>query len=120
MKYSVVGRETDGMFVLFDLGDGVYAAVTQDGNVTYSIGWIHMTKFVTIDTRGTSAIPAEELRSAIFALKNSYDGAKVEELKNEAMKEPETVEFNDVAQQRYGEMIDRLPRNPDGSLRLFE
>ena len=117
MEYTVIGREADGMFVLFGLGDGVYATVTEDGDVKYSLGWLTMTKFVTIDTRGSEAVPANELRDAIFALKTKYDKSKVEELRNEAIKRADEVQFNEEGQKRYCEMVDRMPKNPDGSIR---
>lgn len=117
--FKVVGREVNGMFVLFSLGDGVYATVTKDGEVRYSLGWANMTKFVTIDTRGTGAVPAEELRTAKFVLNSKYDPAEVEELRTMAIENMDEVEFNEAAQERYSERIAQLPVNPDGSLRLY-
>lgn len=117
MDYTVIGREVDGMFVLFGLGDGVYATVTEDGEVKYTIGWIQMTKFVTIDARGSEAVPANELRDAIFALKSNYDKRAVEELKNEAIRRADEVQYNEEAQMRYCDMVSNMPRNPDGSIR---
>lgn len=119
MTFDVVGREVNGMFVLFSLGDGIYATVTKDGEVKYSLGWAHMTKFVTIDTRGTAAIPAEELRTAKFTLNSQYDAYEVDELRKQALENMDEVEFNEAAQERYSERIARLPVNPDGSLRLY-
>lgn len=117
--FKVVGREVNGMFVLFSLGDGVYATVTKDGEVRYSLGWANMTKFVTIDTRGAGAVPAEELRTAKFVLNSKYDPAEVEELRTMAIENMDEVEFNEAAQERYSERIAQLPVNPDGSLRLY-
>lgn len=117
MEYTVIGRETDGAFVLFSVGDGVYATVTEDGEVNYSLGWIRMTKFVTIDTRGSDAVPAKELRDAIFALKAKFDKNKVDALKAEAIEHSDEVQYNEDAQQRYCDMVDAMPRNPDGSIK---
>lgn len=117
MEYDVIGRERDGAFVLFGLGDGVYAVVTDNGDVEYSIGWAQMTRFVTIDPRGAEAVPADELRSAIMTLKSKYDKDKVDDLKQEVLERQEDVEFNEAAQDRYCEAVARLPLNPDGSIR---
>lgn len=119
MQFEVIGREVNGMFVLFGLGDGIYAAVTRDGEVKYSLGWIHMTKFVTIDTRGTAAVPAEELRAAKFVLNSRYEPSEVEELRAKALEDMDEVEFNEAAQEKYSERILRLPKNSDGSLKLY-
>lgn len=116
MEYDVVGREIHGQFVLFGLGDGVYATVNQAGEVRLSVGWAPMTRFVTIDTRGNDAVPAEELRSAIQALKKMKK-SDIDEWKATAKDQEEEVAFYERSQKDYMQMVEKMPRDADGSIR---
>lgn len=115
MKYTVIGREINGMFVLFGLGDGVYATVSPDGEVKLSIGWASMTKFVTIDTRGYEAVPSAVLRKAITDLKRGASLESVREMQSEARRMESKVQFDTLYQRKYKAMVSAMPTS-DGKI----
>lgn len=113
---SVIGREEDGMFVLFDLGDGVVAVVEKRGNVQLRLGWASMTQNTNIDPRGEECVPEEELVPAKAALEAKWNDKEIIEWKRYAAEKEEDVEWNEWYEAKYKKDVEKMPRNPDGSI----